>query len=77
MTTQDTSAPKRSTLRKFIEYLGRGATPVDGYWVDSYGFDQVSLAGRKAAGMQKKVSAPLPSTRPPRLDKCAPAAPGT
>ena len=72
------NASKKSTLRTFIEYLGRGATPVDGYWFDGYGFDQVSLAGRKAPGIHK-VSAPLVSTSPgaPRLDKCAPATPGT
>ena len=77
MTTPNSpTTPKRSALRKFIEYMGRGATPVDGYWFDGYGFDQVSLAGRKAPGI-RKVSAPQASTCSPHLDKCAPAARGT
>ena len=77
-TPSNPNASKRSALRTFIEYLGRGATPVDGYWFDGYGFDQVSLAGRKAPGI-RKVSAPQVSTSPSarRLDKCVPAAPGT
>jgi hypothetical protein len=70
------ATPKKSALRQFIEYMGRGAAPADGYWFDGYGFDQVSLARRKAPGVFK-VSASQASTCSQRLDKCAPATPGT
>jgi hypothetical protein len=83
MTTRDSfTTPKKSALRKFFEYMGRGATPVDGYYFDGYGFDQVSLAARKPPGIrtnkERPVSEPqVASVCSPRLDKCAPAARGT
>jgi hypothetical protein len=39
-----------STLRTFLEYLGRGATPVDGYQIPP-----TWLESRKAPGIEKKA----------------------
>jgi hypothetical protein len=62
---------KSSTLKTFIEYLGRGATPVDGYyWVEPRRESEP-----KNATAASRASALTPHL--PHLGKCAPAARGT
>ena len=75
---------KKSLLIKVLEYMGRGATPVDGmYWFDNPARSATramsgALIGRgiepnrfSAAPMTPRACVPQP------LGKCVPAAPGT
>ena len=62
---------KTSAFRTFIEYLGRGAVPVDGtYWTESV----TPSASRKAAEPKRFNDAARVRSLP--LDRCAPAARG-
>jgi len=69
---------KKSLLRTIVEYMGRGATPVDGmYWFDNPAKSNAramsgALLGRGIEPNRFSASAGAP----PRLGKCAPAAPG-
>jgi hypothetical protein len=65
---------KTSALRTFIEYLGRGAVPVDGtYWTESVTPPYLP-ANRKAAESRRFNDAARVSSLP--HDRCAPAARG-
>jgi hypothetical protein len=70
---------KKSLLRTVLEYMGRGATPVDGmYWFDNPAQSEAratsgALVGR---GIEPNRFSAAPNA-PQRLGKCAPATPGT
>ena len=65
---------KTTLLKTFIEYLGRGAAPVDGiHWVGNS--SEHAGTGRNTAGPGGLSAAA--NVRSQRLDKSAPAARGT
>lgn len=75
---------KKSLLITVLEYMGRGASPVDGmYWFDNPAKSSEramsgALIGR---GIEPNRFSAAPadacSIAPQRLGKCVPAAPGT
>jgi hypothetical protein len=74
------SSRKKSLLRTVLEYMGRGASPVDGmYWFDNPAKSSTramsgALIGR---GIEPNRFSAAPTCAPQRLGKCAPAAQGT
>jgi len=70
---------KTTLLKTIVEYLGRGAVPVDGiYWVGN----SSERAGTGTTGTGRNATGPrglnaTANASSPRLDKCAPAARGT
>ena len=78
------SSRKKSLLITVLEYMGRGASPVDGmYWFDNPAKSSTramsgALIGRGIEPNRFSAAPTAPrACAPQRLGKCAPAAPGT
>ena len=74
------NSAKKSLLRTVLEYMGRGASPVDGmYWFDNPAQSQTrALSGALIGhGIEPNRFSAAPTCASQRLGKCVPAAPGT